>query len=169
MNQTNAKQYECAAFIIDTWMAAVAQGRTNVPPIKMPWELLRILITETYGGKIDDEDDFQQLAALVGQCMTPAAYEDGYKLVEGAQGEEAEAYSEGDGGLCMPEGTTMPDFLKWVNGLPEREPPTYLGLPANAEKLLLIGHGKETVANVARLSEILDEGELLAAEDENAK
>ncbi|KAL8907361.1 MAG: hypothetical protein Q9207_001479 [Kuettlingeria erythrocarpa] len=165
----NDSDYECAAFIIDTWMAAVAQGRTNVSPLKVPWELLRILITETYGGKIDDEEDFRQLTALVKQCMTPAAYEDGYPLVKGAQGEEAEAYSGGTGGLSMPEGTTMPDFVQWVNGLPEREPPTYLGLPANAEKLLLIGHGKEMVANVARLSEILDEGEQLAAEDDDAK
>lgn len=131
----------------------------------MPWDLLRILITETYGGKIDDEGDFQQLTELVKQFMTPAAYEDGHQLVKGTTGEEAEAYSEGDGGLTMPEGTTMSEFMTWVNELPEREPPTYLGLPANAEKLLLIGHGKETIANVARLTETLDEGQL-AAEDE---
>lgn len=98
--------------------------------------------------------------------MTPAAYEDGHKLVNGAEGEEGGGYGEGEGGLRVPEGTTMPDFMKWVNSLPEREPPTYLGLPANAEKLLLVGHGKETIANAARLSAILDEGEQLAAEDE---
>lgn len=132
----------------------------------MPWDLLRVLITETYGGKIDDEEDFRQLSEIVKQCMTPAAFEDGHQLVEGAEGQEAEMYSDGDGGLTVPEGTTMPDFLRWVNGLPEREPPTYLGLPANAEKVLLVGHGKRTLANVARLSEILDEGEQLASEGE---
>ncbi|KAI4119433.1 MAG: hypothetical protein LQ345_000679 [Seirophora villosa] len=162
----NDSDYECAAFIIDTWVAAIAHGRSNVAPVKLPWDLLRVLITETYGGKIDDDGDFQQLAAIVNQCMTPAAYEDGHQLVEGVQGEEAEAYTQGNGGLTTPEGTTMADFMRWVNGLPEREPPTYLGLPANAEKVLLVGHGKEVIGNVARLSSILDEGEQLAGEDE---
>ncbi|KAL8866775.1 MAG: hypothetical protein Q9174_006092 [Haloplaca sp. 1 TL-2023] len=152
-------QYACAAFIIDTWMETIAHGRTNIAPVKMPWELLRTLVTETYGGKIDSEEDFEQLRRIVHQCLTPAAFEDGHKLVEGAKGEEAEVYSEGDGGLTVPEGTTMPDFMKWVNGLPEREPPTYLGLPANAEKLLLVGHGRDTMKNVARVTEILGEGE----------
>ncbi len=104
---TNSGQYQCAAFIIDTWVDAVAQGRTNVAPVKMPWELLRTLITEMYGGKIDDEGDFQQLSAVVDQCMTPGAFEDGHLLVAGAQGEEGEeeeggAYRQGDGGA---EGT----------------------------------------------------------------
>lgn len=62
----------------------------------------------------------------------------------------------------------MQDFVEWVDKLPEREPPTYLGLPANAEKLLLVGHGRSTIANVARITEILEEGEPLMAEAETA-
>ena len=58
----------------------------------------------------------------------------------------------------------MKDFMEWVNRLPEREPPTYLGLPANAEKLLLVGHGRDTIANLARITELLDESEQLSAE-----
>ncbi|KAL8693410.1 MAG: hypothetical protein Q9218_001759 [Villophora microphyllina] len=161
----NDSDYECAAYIIDTWIETIARGRSNIAPVKLPWELLRTLITETYGGKIDDEGDFQQLSNIVNQCMTPAAFEDGHKLVEGAGGREAEVYSEGDGGLTVPEGTTMPEFMKWVNSLPEREPPTYLGLPANAEKLLLVGHGKDTITNVARVTELLHEGEEATEEE----
>ncbi|KAL8769492.1 MAG: hypothetical protein Q9209_004553 [Squamulea sp. 1 TL-2023] len=163
----NDSDYQCAAFIIDTWVDAIAHGRSNVAPVKMPWELLRTLITEMYGGKIDDEGDFQQLSAMVDRCMTPGAFEDGHRLVEGVKGKEAGAYSKGDGGLTVPEGTTMPDFMKWVNSLPEREPPTYLGLPANAEKLLLMGHGKSTMANVARITEMLQEEEQLAEDGES--
>ncbi|CAO1601385.1 dynein heavy chain [Xanthoria calcicola] len=162
----NDSDYQCAAFIIDTWVNSVAQGRSNVAPVKMPWELLRTLITETYGGKIDDEGDFQQLGAMVDQCMTPQAFEDGHKLVEGTRGEEAGAYSEGDGSLRVPEGTTVADFMAWVQELPEREPPTYLGLPANAEKLLLIGHGESTIANAGRIAEMLQEEEQLEEEEE---
>ena len=98
--------------------------------------------------------------------MTPAAFDDDYKLVEGAQDAEGETYTEGDGGLTAPSGTGMPEFMEWVEALPEREPPTYLGLPANAEKLLLVGHGRSTIDNLKRITEILEEGEELVAEAE---
>ena len=147
-------------------MDAVANGRTNVAPVKIPWDLIRTLITETYGGKVDNEADFKQLSELVNSFLTPEAFEDDYKLVKGAPREEAEFYSEGDGSLTVPEGNDMKDFMEWVNRLPEREPPTYLGLPANAEKLLLVGHGRNTVANLAKIIEILDETEQLTEEVE---
>lgn len=133
----------------------MAQGRSNIAPLKMPWDLIRTLVTETYGGKIDDEGDFKQLRQLVDSFLTPEAYDDDHKLVHGTQEQ---------GGLSVPTGTGMKAFTQWVNRLPEREPPIYLGLPANAEKLLLVGHGKNMIGNLAKITEILDEGEQLMAE-----
>ncbi|MCJ1433426.1 hypothetical protein MMC27_002786 [Xylographa pallens] len=159
----NDSDYECAAFIVDTWMDAVAQGRSNVAPLKMPWDLIRTLVTETYGGKIDDEEDFEQLRQLVNRFLTPEAYDDDHMLVQGTLD------GDGDktiGGLMVPGGTGMKGYLKWVDQLPEREPPTYLGLPANAEKLLLVGHGKNMIQNLSKITEVLDEGEQLMGEDE---
>ena len=129
-----------------------------------------MLITETYGGKIDNEGDFEQLSVLVNTFFTPTAFDDDHKLVKGiAQGDDGgKAYTDGDGSLTVPSGTRLQDFMEWVDRLPEREPPTYLGLPANAEKLLLVGHGRNTIANVARITEILEEGEQLMAEAENS-
>jgi dynein heavy chain 1 len=115
--------------------------------------MLRILITEMYGGKIDDADDFRILSGLVDDCITPAAFEDNFQIVK----------SEG---LALPSATGWKDFMGWVNDLPEREPPTYLGLPANAEKLLLVGQAKEMVGNLKRVVEMLDEGEQIMAEAE---
>ena len=140
-------------------MALVAQNRTNIAPTKIPWELIRTLITETYGGKIDNEDDFKQLSDLVDQTFVPSAFEQDHKLVyAGPDG-------GGDDSLVVPEGNEMKDFMAWVHNLPEREPPTYLGLPANAEKLLLVGYGKQTIGSMAKISEILDESEQLSGED----
>lgn len=147
-------------------MDAVANGRTNIAPDKIPWDLIRTLITETYGGKIDDEGDFGRLSELVNSLLTPEAFENDHKLVKGAAREEARMYTEGDGSLTVPEGNEMKDYMEWVNGLPEREPPTYLGLPADAEKLLLVGHGRETIANMAKMTEKLDESEQLSGEVE---
>ncbi|KMU87922.1 dynein heavy chain [Coccidioides immitis H538.4] len=150
----NDSDYECCAFIIDTWVASVAQGRSNVAPQKFPWDLLRTLITETYGGKIDDAEDLKLLNDLVRTFMTPAAFEDDHKLIPGIEDEI----------LLLPSTTGIRDFNEWVNRLPEREPPTYLGLPGNAEKLLLVGHGKRMIANLAKITTLLDEGEQLMIE-----
>lgn len=148
-------QYECSAFIIDSWIDSVAQGRSNVAPQKLPWDMIRTLITETYGGKIDDSGDFMQLEKLVNSFLTPAAFEEEHKLVSGVENDEC---------LALPGTTSMRDFTEWVNRLPEREPPTYLGLPANAEKLLLVGHGKAMISDLARVTTLLDEGEQLMVE-----
>jgi dynein heavy chain 1 len=119
--------------------------------------MLRTLITEMYGGKIDDAADFVVLSSLVDACMTPAAFEDNFEIVKSSEQQE---------GLVLPSSTNWKDFLGWVNELPEREPPTYLGLPANAEKLLLVGQAKEMLTGLGKVVEMLDEGEQVMAEAE---
>ena len=104
-----------------------------------------------YGGKVDNEDDFEQLKEIVKEVVDPAAYELNHQLVQPR---------ENDDGLKVPSGTTMPDFMAWVAKLPEREPPTYLGLPANAEKLLLVEQGQVVIGDLKRVSDMLDEDEL---------
>jgi dynein heavy chain 1 len=123
--------------------------------------MIRALVIETYGGKIDDEGDFALLGQLVNSFLTPAAYDIGHKLVDGV-----EADGEEESSLTVPSGTGLKDFMEWINRLPEREPPTYLGLPANAEKLLLVGLGRSMIRNLGKVTELLDEGEQLMAEAE---
>lgn len=125
-----------------------------MPPAKLPWDLLRALITEMYGGKIDDDGDFERLRQLVSSILDPAAFENDHQLAEGVDGNEC---------LVVPSGRTIQDFSAWVTKLPEREPPTYLGLPADAEKLLLVGHGQRMMGDVGKISDLLDEEEQLAA------
>lgn len=115
--------------------------------------MIRTLIVETYGGKIDDEGDFARLTQLVNSFLTPAAYDIGHKLVEGVAG------GDDDDALVVPGGTSLNQFMEWIQKLPEREPPTYLGLPANAEKLLLVGQGCSMIQNLGKITELLDESE----------
>jgi dynein heavy chain 1 len=130
--------------------------------------MIRYLVTETYGGKIDDEADFRVLNNLVQTFLTPAAFDIGHKLVS-ASSEQAGGGGGGGGGadsveLVVPSGTSLQEFMGWIQRLPEREPPTYLGLPANAEKLLLVGLGKSLIGNLKKVTDLLDEGEALMAE-----
>ncbi len=155
---TRDHQYECSAFVIDTWIDVTAQNRTNIAPANIPWEMIRYLVTETYGGKIDDDADFRVLSGLVHTFLTPAAFDIGHKLV--AASEEGGAETE----LVVPSGTSLQEFMGWIQKLPEREPPTYLGLPADAEKLLLVGLGRSLIGNLRKVTDLLDEGEALMAE-----
>ncbi|KAK4163181.1 dynein heavy chain, cytoplasmic [Cladorrhinum sp. PSN259] len=159
----NDADYECSAFVVDTWVDVAAQNRTNIAPQNIPWEMIRYLVTETYGGKIDDEGDFEMLRRLVEGFLTPKAFDIGWKLVDTSSG-GGESENEVGGDLVVPGGTSLPEFMGWIQKLPEREPPTYLGLPANAEKLLLVGLGKSLIGNLKKVTDLLDEGEALAVE-----
>ncbi|KAL1836345.1 hypothetical protein VTJ49DRAFT_5263 [Mycothermus thermophilus] len=168
----NDADYECCAFVIDTWIDQAAQNRTNIAPSNIPWDMIRHLVTETYGGKIDDDGDFGILRKLVEGVLTPAAFDIGHRLVSaGGAGGTTGAAAGGDdeeevgaGELVVPSGTSLQEFMGWIQKLPEREPPTYLGLPANAEKLLLVGLGKSLIGNLKKVTDLLDEGEALMAE-----
>ncbi|KAJ8607590.1 hypothetical protein MRB53_040174 [Persea americana] len=131
----NDADYDCSAFIIQWWIDNVAKGRSNVAPKSIPWEMIRILVSEMYGGKIDDVADFDTLKQLVTKTMTPDAFEEDFNVI-------AEVAGDSSVGAPLPNGTAKKDFGEWVRELPEREPPTYLGLPANAEKLLLVAHAE---------------------------
>lgn len=119
--------------------------------------MLCVLITEMYGGKIDDESDFKALNSLVKSFMTPAAFEDDYNIIEEISGDKTDT-------LTLPSATGWQDFMGWVNELPEREPPTYLGLPANAEKLVLVGQAKTMMDKLRLIMGILDEGAQVVVE-----
>jgi len=138
----------------------VAKDRTNIAPKNIPWDILCVLITEMYGGKIDDEGDFKTLNGLVKNFMTPAAFEEDHNIIR----------EVGDGGdqLLLPNTTGWHDFMGWVNELPEREPPTYLGLPANAEKMLLVNMAAHMVEKLSLIMGILDEGHQVMAEANEA-
>jgi dynein heavy chain 1 len=51
--------------------------------------------------------------------------------------------------IPMPQDTTKNKYVEWVKQLPPNEKPTWLGLPDNAEKVLLISEGnrKQGVSN----------------------
>ena len=60
-----AKKYEfnesdlrMACDTLDTWLDTVAQGRTNLPPNKVPWSAFSTLLSQCiYGGRIDNDFD----------------------------------------------------------------------------------------------------------------
>ncbi len=55
------------------------------------------------------------------------------------------------------------DFRLFLSMESSPKIPAYLGLPPNAEKLLLVGQGQRMIADLEKISDLLDEEEQLAA------
>ena len=160
----NDADYDCGAHVLDVWTEKVAGTRANIAPQNLPWEMIRALLVTTYGGKIDDIEDTDNLTKLVDRLLVPESFDENFNVVKAVN--MSEDVTEGRQ-LEIPTTTNFESFKEWVNRLPEREPPSYLGLPENAEKLLLVEHGKEMVANLGKVMRVLDESEQLAEEGTN--
>ncbi|KAI8328287.1 dynein heavy chain [Blakeslea trispora] len=154
----NDSDQDSAFNTIDKWLDSASGGRANISPEKIPWDAIRSLLKQSiYGGRIDNEYDQRLLDSFVNTLFTPECYDIDFKLVHG--GEE-------DGqSVVVPDGTKMDQFLDWVNKLPDREPPTWLGLPSNAERVLLILRGNNMLSKVRKMKSLSDDDEAAYSQD----
>ncbi|KAI9572626.1 dynein heavy chain and region D6 of dynein motor-domain-containing protein [Boletus coccyginus] len=134
---------------IDTWLNAIAKGRANVDPATIPWDALRALIKQSvYGGRIDSDFDQRILDAFVDKLFTPAAYNVDFNLVPSINSSQV---------LEAPDGTKLEHFLSWVQGLPDREPPSWLTLPPTAERVIAVAQGNELLGKLRKMRTLVDD------------
>lgn len=137
----------------------MALGRTNLPPEKVPWDALGTLLSQCiYGGKIDNEFDQRLLGSFLSKLFTPRSFEADFPLVSG-QG----ATSNKEDRIVMPEGIRRDQFLQWIEALSDRQHPGWLGLPNNAEKVLLTTRGTDLAAKLLKMQLLEDDDEDEAA------
>eukprot|EP01114_Cavostelium_apophysatum_P023031 TRINITY_DN854_c0_g1_i2.p1 TRINITY_DN854_c0_g1~~TRINITY_DN854_c0_g1_i2.p1 ORF type:complete len:4577 (-),score=1545.65 TRINITY_DN854_c0_g1_i2:38-13768(-) len=130
---------------LDYWIDSQAQGKSNLAPEKIPWVALRTLLAETiYGGRIDNDFDQRLLNSFLEQLFTEKAFDPDFPLVGGGR-DQSEAR------MTIPEGTKKEQFVRWVDQLPSNETPVWLGLPDNAEKLLLAKKGQAVIQKLHKL------------------
>lgn len=123
-----------AAGTLKRWLASVARGRSNIDPAQIPWVALRSLLNiSIYGGRVDSTFDQQILDSFSRSLFHAGAFESDFYLVE-----------DGDPSLAlkMPEALTLASFKRWAEELPEENPHSWLGLPAESEKVLLEAKGE---------------------------
>ncbi|XP_044006814.1 dynein heavy chain, cytoplasmic isoform X3 [Aphidius gifuensis] len=160
----NESDLRVACDTLDTWIEATAMGRTNLPPEKVPWDALVTLLSQCiYGGKIDNEFDQRLLASFLRKLFTPRSFEGDFALVANVDG-------SGQGNqrhITMPDGTRRDHFLKWIESLSDRQAPSWLGLPNNAEKVLLTTRGTDLVSKLLKMQQLEDEDELAYSNDES--
>jgi dynein heavy chain 1 len=132
-----SKQYEFsetdfsnALDTINLWVDATAAGRSNIAPEKIPWAALRELIASTcYGGRVDNEFDLRSLESLLQRLFTPESYGLSYSLLLNSSPDNNQP--------TLPEGKGRAAFLGWAHELPEAQVPAWLGLPEDADVVLL--------------------------------
>ncbi|KAM0792972.1 hypothetical protein ACM66B_002727 [Microbotryomycetes sp. NB124-2] len=150
----NDSDQTAALATIDSWIATAAKGRANVDPAAIPWDAIRCLVRETvYGGKVDNEFDQALLDSFVGYFFSAKAYDANFELVPATENEAA---------LLAPEATRMEHFVEWTARLPEQEPPSYLGLPSSAERVIAATQGAQLLARLQKMRSLSDEDETVS-------
>ncbi|KAI9494709.1 dynein heavy chain [Zychaea mexicana] len=154
----NDSDQDSAFNTIDKWLDSAAGGRANISPEKIPWDAIRSLLKQSiYGGRIDNEYDQRLLDSFVNTLFTQHCYDLDFEIVK--------ATGDNEQSVVVPDGTKMEQFLEWVNKLPEREPPTWLGLPGNAERVLLTLKGNTMLSKVRKMKSTSDDDEVAYAQD----
>lgn len=164
-----AKSYEftesdlrVACDTLDTWIETVAMGRTNLPPEKVPWDALCTLFGQCiYGGKIDNDFDQRLLTSFLNKLFTAQSFEADFPLVLGIDG-------QADKKITMPEGIRRDQFLHWVDSLSDQQTPSWLGLPNNAEKVLLTNRSTDLVVKLLKMQLLEDDDEVVYSSTDEA-
>ncbi|CAJ0587205.1 unnamed protein product, partial [Mesorhabditis spiculigera] len=144
---------------LDSAVDSIAQGRSNVAPEKLPWATLRTLLSQCiYGGKIDNQFDQSLLDCLLDKHFNPASFNQEFQLVERFHNDQP---------LKMPEATSKESLLQWVEKMSPQQLPSWLGLPNNADNVLLTLRGEAMLRNLLKVSE--DEFAVGPGQEEAAK
>ncbi|XP_066142886.1 dynein heavy chain, cytoplasmic isoform X6 [Euwallacea fornicatus] len=167
-----AKYYEfsesdlrVACDTLDTWIDTTAMGRTNLPPEKVPWDALVTLFSQSiYGGKIDNLFDQRLLQSFLHKLFTSKSFEGDFALVA-----NIDNGPNGNRHITMPDGTRRDHFLKWIESLADRQTPAWLGLPNNAEKVLLTTRGTDLISKLLKMQQLEDDDELAYKMDETSQ
>jgi len=143
---------------LDTWIDSTAMGRNNLPPEKVPWKAIRTLLADCiYGGKIDNEFDQRLMKSFLEKLFVPTSFDGDFNLVKGVLESSGQNRD-----VKMPDGIRRDQFLAWVEALEDQTTPDWLGLPNNAERVLLSSLGQDIVLKLLKMQQLDDEDDELA-------
>ncbi|XP_073434094.1 cytoplasmic dynein 1 heavy chain 1 isoform X2 [Dendrobates tinctorius] len=143
---------------VDTWLDDTAKGRQNISPDKIPWSALKTLMAQSiYGGRIDNDFDQRLLNTFLERLFTTSSFDGDFKLA---------CKVDGHKDIQMPDGIRRDEFVQWVEMLPDTQTPSWLGLPNNAERVLLTTQGIDMISKMLKMQMLEDEDDLAYAETE---
>ncbi|KAH3679918.1 hypothetical protein WICMUC_000661, partial [Wickerhamomyces mucosus] len=137
----NDSDFEAAEFFINRWFGEFAKERTNIAPEKIDWEALRFYISEiAYGGKIDVTIDLDKVKSIANDLFTLESFDADFSLIH-----------DKNTSLPLPEGRTLQSYSEWIDGLPNLQPSTWLGLELDAEENVKITENLEIIRETVKL------------------
>uniref|UniRef100_A0A3P8YHI3 Cytoplasmic dynein 1 heavy chain 1 n=1 Tax=Esox lucius TaxID=8010 RepID=A0A3P8YHI3_ESOLU len=137
---------------MDTWLDDTAKGRQNISPDKIPWAALKTLMAQSiYGGRIDNDFDQRLLNTFLDRIFTTSSFDSEFKLAFKVDGHKD---------IKMPDGIRREEFMHWVELLPDTQTPSWLGLPSNAEMVLLTTQGTDMMGKMLKMQMLEDEDDL---------
>lgn len=142
-----SKRYEfsdadqsCGRDVIDTWLDSVTNGGqvSNISPDKIPWDAIGSILCESiYGGRVDNEFDYAVLKAFINHLFRKESFNSDFFLnMESAK----------ENCLRSPDGRKREQFLEWIENLPAKGSPSWVGLPVHAEQMLQINRAQHTLS-----------------------
>lgn len=158
----NESDLKFAVNTLDTWLDSVAQGRSNIPPEKIPWSAVQTLFGECiYGGKVDNIFDHRLLKSFLRKFFSNRSFDSNFALVESCIDSQSR--------ILVPEGIRRDEFLAWVESLDQSsQSPSWLGLPPNAQRVIMLNLGQEIIRKLLRLQALEDEDEVLVTISQKA-
>ena len=89
------------------------------------------------------------------KLFTAKSFDADFALVCGADGMKG-------GVINMPDGIRREQFVQWTEQLADQQMPSWLGLPNNAEKVLLTGQGSDMIGKLLKMQLLEDDDDELA-------
>lgn len=161
----NESDLRVACDTLDTWIDSVALNRTNLPPEKVPWDAIRTLFGQCiYGGKIDNDFDQRLLTSFLNKLFTIKSFEPDFTLINNVTNQDGQKVA-----ITMPDGINRGNFLEWVENLSDKQTPAWLGLPDNAETVLLTNQGANVVTKLLKLQLLEDDEEVVYVDKADAE
>lgn len=131
---------------LDYWITSVSKGKSNVDPSQIPWDAIRTLLGQAiYGGRIDNPFDQRVLDSFLHQLFTSDSYSNSFKLVHNQNVD-----------ITIPDCQNFESVSNWINSLPESQTPAWLGLPNNAELILLREQAKHAISTLLKMQTVED-------------
>lgn len=134
----------CARDIIDAWVDSVSGGEmSNISPDKIPWDAIQSILTQAiYGGRIDNAFDHGVIQSFIKHLFCEESFNSDFSLNLAISPEHC---------LASPEGRTREEFMAWLEALPAKGSPAWVGLPVHAESMLRISRATHTLSKWTQL------------------
>ena len=115
-----------------------------------------------YGGRIDNEFDEKALRSFLHRFFCQDAYSLDHQLVFP---EPAQETGSAPAPILVPEGRTSKAFAEWITALPDSQVPSWVGLPADSDMMLLTRQGSTVLEGWLLLQSALADDEAVVEQE----